>query len=94
MLTKNIFFQNFIVKSLKTKLNKKFVFAIKNEIKNEKNLLYSFTDKYKYSYNKNYLTNIKKKISIINIIGMGGSVLGSKAIYFFLKNKIKKKYFL
>ena len=93
MLTKNIFFQNFRVESLKTKLKRKIIFTIKDEIKNEKNLLYSFTDKYKYSYNKNYLTNIKKNFSTINIIGMGGSVLGSKAIYFFLKNKIKKKVY-
>ena len=28
----------------------------------------------------------------INLIGMGGSILGAKAIYNFLKNKIKKKF--
>ena len=47
--------------------------------------------------NKNYKFNFKlrdlnkfKKFKKIAIIGMGGSILGSEAIYFFLKDKIKK----
>ncbi len=48
---------------------------------------------------KHMLSNIKfnseyknfKKYKSIVIIGMGGSILGSKAIYSFLKHKIKKK---
>ena len=91
MLTKNIFFQNFKVKSLKNKFRKKFVSLIKKEIKNEKNLLFSFTNKYQQSYNKSYIIKLKKKNPIINIIGIGGSILGSKAIYYFLRDKIKSK---
>ena len=34
-----------------------------------------------------------KKFKTIIIIGMGGSILGSKAIYSFLKYKIKKKIY-
>tara|TARA_B100001996_G_scaffold58524_1_gene41585 strand:- start:880 stop:2058 length:1179 start_codon:yes stop_codon:yes gene_type:complete len=91
MLTKNIFFQNFKVKSLKNKFRKKFVSLIKKEIKNEKNLLFSFTNKYQQSYNKSYMIKLQKKNPIINIIGIGGSILGSKAIYYFLRDKIKSK---
>ena len=47
--------------------------------------------------NKNYKFNFKirdlnkfKKFKTIAIIGMGGSILGAEAIYFFLKDKIKK----
>jgi glucose-6-phosphate isomerase len=47
--------------------------------------------------NKNYKFNFKlrdlnkfKKFKKIAIIGMGGSILGTEAIYFFLKDKIKK----
>ena len=93
MLTKNIFFQNFKVKRFKIKIKKNFISSIKKEIKNEKNLLFSFTNKYQQSYSKSYLIKLKKKFPIINVIGMGGSILGSKAIYHFLRDKIKPKIF-
>ena len=93
MLTKNIFFQNFKVKSFKIKFKKNFISSIKKEIKNEKNLLFSFTNKYQQSYSRSYLIKLKKKFPIINVIGIGGSILGSKAIYYFLKDKIKSKIF-
>ena len=35
-----------------------------------------------------------KKFKTIVIIGMGGSILGAKAIYYFMKNKTKKNLFL
>ena len=35
-----------------------------------------------------------KKFQTILIIGMGGSILGAKAIYYFLKHKTKKILFL
>jgi len=91
MLTKNIFFQNFKIKPLKTEFRKNFISLIKKGIKKEKNLLFSFTNKYKQSYNRSNLIKLKKKFPIINIIGIGGSILGSKAIYFFLRDKIKSK---
>ena len=39
--------------------------------------------------------NLKKflKFKKVVIIGMGGSVLASKSIYNFMKNKIKKKFY-
>ena len=48
---------------------------------------------------KNMISDVKfdsnyknfKKFKTIIIIGMGGSILGTKAIYSFLKHKIKKK---
>ncbi len=52
--------------------------------------LISFKKNYKYSYNQKFI-NKYKKFKDINIIGMGGSCLGAKAIYNFLTNKIKKK---
>ena len=33
-----------------------------------------------------------KKFQMVIVIGMGGSILGAKAIYSFLKHKIKKKF--
>ena len=65
---------------------------IKNEIyKNKKDLFKSFFYK---NTNDLHFKKIKKlrKFRTIVIIGMGGSILGSKAIYSFLKHKIKKKF--
>ena len=53
-------------------------------------LLNSFNKNYKYSYKKKIL-NKYKNFDIINLIGMGGSILGTEAVYDFLKFKIKKK---
>ena len=93
MLTKNIFFQNFkkisSKKSVKNHLNK----IIKYDLNNKKNLIFSLTNKYRYSYKKQKLNILKKNFSTFNIIGIGGSILGSKAIYYFLKEKIKKNFF-
>ncbi len=54
--------------------------------------LQSFKKNYNYNYDKKFI-NKYKKFKNINIIGMGGSSLGTKAIYNFLKNKIKKNFF-
>ena len=91
MLTKNIFFQDFKVKIFRKKIKKLLIKNIKKEINDKNNLLFSFTKKYKHSYSRNKIIKLRKKYPTINLIGMGGSVLGSKAIYFFLINKIKKK---
>ena len=91
MLTGNIFFQDFRVKKIRIKIKKNIINNIKKEISNENNLLYSFTEKYIHSYNRSKIIKLRKKYSVFNLIGMGGSVLGTKAIYFFLINKIKKK---
>ena len=56
-------------------------------------LLKSLSLDYKYSYKK---TLVKKysNYSTFRIIGMGGSILGSEAIYQFLNKKIKKFIFI
>ncbi len=50
----------------------------------------SFKKTYKYTYN-NKLIQKYNGLKTINIIGMGGSSLGVKAIYKFLNHKINKK---
>ena len=86
MLTKNIEFKNFkvVLSNTRVKRDIKTFLSTKNEI------LKSLTLSYKYSYSKKILKIIKKN-SIIRIIGMGGSILGTEAIYNFLKHKVKKK---
>tara|TARA_B100000767_G_scaffold268793_1_gene289620 strand:+ start:864 stop:2012 length:1149 start_codon:yes stop_codon:yes gene_type:complete len=86
MLSKNINFKNF-----KHKLNNKKIKKDLNNILSEENeILKSLKPNYKYQYNKALIAKIKK-VKSLKIIGMGGSILGTKAIHDFLKYKVKKK---
>ena len=88
MLTKNISFKNFKVKGYTKKIKK-----ILDDILVKKNsVLDSLSSNYKNSYNKKTILKFKK-YNNINVIGMGGSILGTESIYYFLKNKIKKNFF-
>ena len=86
MITKNINFKNFVSKKNNLNIKKDLNLFLKTESE----LLKSLTTKYKYSYKKS-LVKKYKNFSVFKIIGMGGSVLGTEAIYDFLKDKIKKK---
>ena len=79
-------FKNFLnIKKAKI-IKKDFV----NLLKNQPALFETLKSTYKYSYPKKIISKYKK-FSNIRIIGMGGSILGTEAIYCFLKKKIKKK---
>ncbi len=86
--------KNIIFTKFKDKINfnqRKRLLNIINKINNTTwpKFLTSFKENYKYSYNYKLIKKYKTYNSI-NIIGMGGSALGSRAIYNFLKKKIKK----
>ena len=88
MLTKNISFKNFKVKGYSKKVKK-----ILDDILIKKNsVLDSLSSNYKNSYNKKTILKFKK-YNNINVVGMGGSILGTESIYYFLKSKIKKNFF-
>ena len=89
MFSKNIIFKNFHLKR-NTKDIKKINKILKKELILSSSLLSSFTNNYKYSFKKNIIKKYKNYKSI-NLIGMGGSILGTEAIHDFLKFKIKKK---
>ena len=89
MFSKNIIFNNFKIK-INTKDIKKINKILKRELILSYQLLNSFTTKYNYSFKKNIIKKYKN-FNNINLIGMGGSILGTEAIYDFLKFKIKKK---
>ena len=86
MFLKEIDFKEFNLKknlSLKKKLNK---------ILNKKNsVIESLSKNYKNSYDKKFLNQYKKSLNF-RVIGMGGSILGTQAIYDFLRHKIKRKF--
>ena len=91
METKHIIYKNFNNKN--KQLNKKKLnnfIKFKNLIEKYP-LLKSLTNNYNYSFQKKNLLKFKK-YDEFNLIGMGGSILGSQAIYDFLSHKIKKKF--
>ena len=84
-ISKNVDFVNFKQK-IKKKISKK---TLLNLIKSNNHIINSLKPSYKYSYPKNLILKYKK-FKVINLIGMGGSILGTKAIFNFLRKKIKK----
>ena len=79
-------FKNF----LNIKNNKNIKKDFLNLIKEKPPIFETLKPSYKYSYSKKVISRYKK-FSNIRVIGMGGSILGTEAIYHFLKKKIKKK---
>ena len=84
MLTSRINFKNFKFKSRNLKI-KKELFSILN---NKNEVLLSLGKNYKINFDLNKYKNFRN----IRIIGIGGSSLGTQAIYDFLKHKIKKNF--
>ena len=87
MLTKSIKFKNFksVFKNPLVKKNLKIILHENNQV------LTSLGNLYKDSYKKKEISKYKKYLNY-RVIGMGGSSLGTKAIYDFLKKKIKKNF--
>ena len=80
---KNIFSKN---------TDKKKILKILKEVLNENSqIIKSLGKTYQNSYKKKQLGKYKKS-SNFRVIGMGGSALGTQAVYDFLKHKIKKKF--
>ena len=92
MFGKNIKFKNFVLKK-KFNKNKKILNIYKDIIKEKNEIILSLDKKYKDTFSKKIIKKFKK-INHILVIGMGGSILGAKAIYNFLKPKNKKFIFV
>tara|TARA_B110000037_G_C16895267_1_gene413910 strand:+ start:520 stop:753 length:234 start_codon:yes stop_codon:yes gene_type:complete len=75
-------FKNF----LNIKNNKIIKKDFLNLLKKQPSLFETLKPNYRYSYSKKKITKYKK-FSNIRVIGMGGSILGTEAIYDFLKKK-------
>jgi len=97
MFKKNNFFKNYLTNSKKYHNNLKktkkifnsFLIDLKN---NQIPLLDSYEKNYEFDFSMSTVRKFSKYKNIV-IIGMGGSILGTKSIYSFLKKKIKKKVF-
>jgi len=87
MLTKNVKFKSFKHYGKNNKIKKIIGSSWFKQIK----LIKSFDVNFKYSYSKKDIKKYKR-FNQFRVIGMGGSILGSEAIYQFLSHKIKKKF--
>ena len=76
----------------KNKTQKKFKILLDKIIYENNHIIKSLRNTYKDAWD---LKKIKKykKFSHVVLIGMGGSIMGSRSIYSFLKDKIKKKFY-
>ena len=87
MLTSNISLKNFRLKTnnLRIKQHLKILFLNKNHV------IQSMTKNYKDNFDKKKF-NKYQKYKNLRLIGMGGSILGAKAIFSFMRHKIKKNF--
>ncbi len=70
----------------------KIIKSIDIEIENTNETLNILNNNFKHNFNLKDLKRFKK-YKIVALLGMGGSILGAEAIYNFLENKIKKKFY-
>jgi len=99
VIKKNLFIKNniqkkYLNKSLK-KLSKGFskaISEINGDVQSSKKTLNVLSNKFNFNFKIKDLQQFKK-FKTIAFIGMGGSILGAKAIHGFLNIKIKKKIY-
>jgi len=92
MLKKFFLLTNFQKKYLTIKDKKKIIKILNSFLSEKSEIIKSLSTNYKNDYKKKELLKIRKNFSYIRLIGIGGSILGAKAIFDFLKHKINKKF--
>lgn len=97
MFERKNFFKNFSCSKKKLNKNikkaKKFFNELKTDFHNfEIPLLNTYQKNYNYDFTASTIKKFSKYKKIV-IIGMGGSILGTKSIYSFFKEKINKEVF-
>ena len=97
MLKKDNFFKSYFINSNKYYNNliktKKVFNSFELDLNNFKiPLLETYDKSYKFDFSKTTIKKFSKYKNIV-VIGMGGSILGTKSIYSFLRKKIKKNFF-
>ena len=88
---KKKYYKSSTLNQFSKKFNKIFL-DINNDIKNKNKTLNVLDKKFQFSFKIKNLNKFKK-FKTIAIVGMGGSILGTEAIYNFLEKKIKKKVY-
>ena len=94
-IIKNNIYSKYLNKKLSSKFNKKYLKIekeISDQIDEPESVYNIFSKNFRFNFK---IRDLKKFIKYKNIviIGMGGSILGSHAIFKFLEQKIKKNLF-
>ena len=93
IIIKNNFSKVFL-KTEKLKIKSSSISFVLNQIikgiEKKKDVFHSFSKNFSFNFKESDLKKYNR-FNTIAVIGMGGSILGSKAIFSFLKHKIKKK---
>ena len=92
---KNFFGEKFLEKNSRENFLKKFEKIKKNisdNINNKNNFFNIFNDRFELNLKLKDLKRFKNYKTVV-IVGMGGSILGAEAIYKFLREKVKKKFY-
>ena len=95
MIIKNCISKKIITKNSIQDLSREFNNIFKKtceDINNSQKTLHVLSKEFNFNFKIKELKNFKK-FKTIAIIGMGGSILGTEAIYSFLEEKIKKKVY-
>ena len=87
MLSSGIKFKSFKFRKSSNKYKKILFKLLDSNIQ----VINSLSNKYKFNYTKKSISKFKKN-KYYRLIGMGGSILGTQAIYDFLNQKVKKKF--
>ncbi len=87
MITNGIIFKNFLINKKLKQVSK----DLNHILKKKNQVIQSLSGDYKNSFDIKKM-NKYKKFKNFRVIGMGGSSLGTQAIYDFLKKKIKKNF--
>ncbi len=87
MITSGVKFINF-----KKKNNKNVLKKIYKLLEENNSIIRSLSKNYKDDFIKKNLNKFKKSPNF-RLIGIGGSSLGAKSIYYFLKHKIRKNFY-
>ena len=92
MFSKKIKISCFNLKKRNNKKIKKFFYEMLQKKNSSYRVIDTFSKNYKYSFNLRKIASFKR-YGAISVFGLGGSSLCIKAIYDFLKFKIKKKVY-
>ena len=92
MFSKKLKISCFDLKKRNNKKLKRLFFEILQKKEPACKVIDTFSNKYQYSYDKKKIKRFRKYKSI-SVFGLGGSSLCIKAIYDFLKLKIRKKVY-
>ncbi len=94
LVYKNHIQEKYLDKNLKKKYLKSFpqiLKAIYFGLDERKDVAHSLSKRFRFNFKTKDISHFKKYNTVV-VIGMGGSILGSEAIYDFLNYKIKKKF--